>query len=86
MKKESKKGKDESEHERNIKQIVFLFSLCMCMWKEEQGKKRKHLGRIRSLVNRQVSQQLFSLLISCSFLFRFFSRQRTAVCWSYDDG
>ncbi len=42
MKKESKKGKDESEHERNIKQIVFLFSLCMCMWKEEQGKKKEN--------------------------------------------
>jgi len=44
----------------------------MRMWQEEQGKKRKHLGRIRSLANRHVSQQLFSSSISRSFLFRFF--------------
>ena len=69
--KRKRRGKDEGRHERNIKQIVFLCSLCMCMWKEKQGKKRKHLGRIRSSVNRHVSQQLLSSTVSRSLSFRF---------------
>jgi hypothetical protein len=80
VKKENNRGKDEGKHEQIIKQIVFLFSLCMCMWKEEQGKKRKHLGRIRSLANRHVSHQLFFVVkFTFSLISFFFSPTRSRL-------